>query len=597
MTGPSGPWEREVRRFVLAGLAFLLFLSGASLAALRMTTRWAIGQSEERLVAETRAIAARFGSTRDLATALTGDARVVSLVREYAPQQIALFDGRGALLRSVAWLPDAARVPDRLRAAELPGSGGARFARAEEAGAPIAVVTVAVDDGALVLRALYDATPIVAAERTLVILAVVVPAGVALLVFLVVPFLRRLTRPIDALAETARTAEALVPPAGDEGGPAHAAVAAFARTIDELRERTAELERLRQREQERADALAVTAETLVRSHPGGLLVVGPGGEVTEANGPALAVLGLRREALPGAAAERLAAWPVLARAVEAALRGEPTLAADASRPDETSARSLEATVVPVADADGRILGGLVFLEDRTAMKRLERELSFRRELAALGEMSAGIAHEFRNATAAILGYARLAGAAEDAEARARHLSRIRAEAEHVARVTGDFLLFARPERLLLAPVDLAPLVEEVLSEGRATSPGTALSSEGDFPTLLADAALLRRALVNLVRNAVEAAGEGGRVVVRGRAAPDGAVSLVVEDSGPGLSAEAAARLFVPFSSTKAGGTGLGLSLVAKIAALHGATVTAGRSEALGGASFRVELPPPRAPGR
>ncbi len=285
MTEPSGPWEREVRRFVLAGLAFLLFLAGASLVALRMTTRWAIGQSEERLVAETRAIAARFGSTRDLATALTGDARVVSLVREYAPQQIALFDARGALLRSVAWLPDAARVPDRLGASELPGPGGARLARAEEAGAPIAVVTVAVDDGALVLRALYDATPIVAAERTLVILAVVVPAGVGLLVILVVPFLRRLTRPIDALAETARSAEALVPPVGDEGRPAHAAVAAFARTIGELRQRTLELERLRQREKERADALAITAETLVRSHPGGLLVVGSDGEITEANGP------------------------------------------------------------------------------------------------------------------------------------------------------------------------------------------------------------------------------------------------------------------------------------------------------------------------
>lgn len=593
MNAPPGPWEREVRRFVLAGLAFLLFLAGASLAALRMTTRWAVGQSEERLVAETRAIAARFGTTRDLAGALTGEARVVSLVREYAPQQIALFDARGALLRSVAWLPDAARVPDRLRPSELPGPGGARVARTEEAGMPIAVVTVAVDDGTLVLRALYDATPLVAAERTLLILAVVVPAGVALLVILVVPFLRRLTRPIDALAETARNAEALVPPSAEEGRPADAAVAAFARTIAELRQSTAELERLRQREKERADALEVTAETLVRSHPGGLLVVGPEGELTEANGPALAALGLPREALSGSAADRLAAWPVLARAVVAALRGEPTLAADATRPDETSGRALEVTAVPVASSAGRILGGLVFLEDRTAMKRLERELSFRRELAALGEMSAGIAHEFRNATAAILGYARLAGAAEDPEARARHLSRIRAEAEHVARVTGDFLLFARPERLRLTPVDLGPLVDEVLSEGRATSPTASLAREGEFATLSADAALLRRALVNLVRNATEAAGEEGRVVVRGEREGDGSIAVLVEDSGPGLSPEAASRLFVPFSSTKAGGTGLGLSLVAKIAALHGATVAAGRSESLGGASFRIVFPPSR----
>ena len=591
MTRTSGPWEREVRRFVLTGLVFVLFLAGASLVALRMTTDWAVGQTEDRLVAEAHAIASRVEQSHDLTGALTGDAAVVRLVREFAPQQVALFDRSGSLLKSVAWLPDAARVPDRLPGRETPGTTEARVTRSEEAGLPVVAVTVVLADGRAVLRTLYDATPLSAAERTVRILTTVVPAGLVLLVVLVVPFLRRLTRPIDALAETARSAEALVPPGAASRSEPDAAVAAFARTIDELRERSAELEALRLREQERADALAVTAETLIRSHPGGLLVVGPAGTLTEANGPALAALGLGREALGGAAGERLADWPVLAAAVASALRGEPTLAVDVSRGEATGARLLAVTAVPVADAGGRILGGLVFLEDRTAVKRLERELSFRRELASLGEMSAGIAHEFRNATAAILGYARLAGTAEDEETRGRHLARIRAEAEHVARVTGDFLLFARPERLLLAPVDLAVLVEEVAAEGRTTSPGVRLSVEGEFPTIEADAALLRRALVNLVRNAAEAGGEEGRVMVRGERTPDGAFALTVEDSGPGIPPEAVAKLFVPFSSTKADGTGLGLSLVAKIASLHGAGVTAGRSGALGGAAFRVAFPP------
>ena len=179
------------------------------------------------------------------------------------------------------------------------------------------------------------------------------------------------------------------------------------------------------------------------------------------------------------------------------------------------------------------------------MKKLERELSFRRELASLGEMSAGIAHEFRNATAAILGYARLAGTADDPESRQRHLARIRAEAEHVARVTGDFLLFARPERLQVAPVDLSELVDEVVAEGRATSPAARFSVEGDLPVRDADAALLRRALVNLVRNAAEAAGEAGRILVRGESTPDGAFVLTVEDSGPGIAPEAVAEALRP----------------------------------------------------
>ena len=594
MTPASGPWEREVRRFVLAGLLFVLFLSLASLVALRMTTRWAVAQTEERLAAEARAIASGVARSRDVVAALSGDAGVVGLVREYAPLQVALYDASGSLRRSAAWLPDAARVPERLAPAELPARGKARLSRGLEDGRPVVAVTVRVEEGGPYLRVLHDASPLATAERTVRILTVVVPAGVALLVAIVLPFLRRLTRPIDALAETARRAEALVPRAEGPRPAAEAPAAAvetFARTIGELRERTAELEGLRKREQERADALAVTAETLVRSHPGGLLVVDPAGLLTEANAPALAVLGLGRDALGGPAAGRLAEWPAVAAAAASALRGEPTLGVDATKSDATGARILAVTAVPVADAAGRLLGGLVFLEDRTAVRRLERELSFRRELAALGEMSAGIAHEFRNATAAILGYARLAGAAEDAEARARHLSRIRSEAEHVARVTGDFLLFARPERLQLATVDLAALAEEVAAEGRATAPLVAIAVEGDLPPAEADAALLRRALVNLVRNAAEAAGEGGRVAVRGERSPDGGCVLAVEDSGPGVSPEAERKLFVPFVSTKPGGTGLGLSLVAKVAALHGGSVAAGRSASLGGASFRLSLPP------
>ena len=79
--------------------------------------------------------------------------------------------------------------------------------------------------------------------------------------------------------------------------------------------------------------------------------------------------------------------------------------------------------------------------------------------------------------------------------------------------------------------------------------------------------------------------------MRGERSADGGCVLAVEDSGPGVSPEAERKLFVPFASTKPGGTGLGLSLVAKVAALHGGSVAAGRSATLGGASFRLALPP------
>ncbi len=228
--------------------------------------------------------------------------------------------------------------------------------------------------------------------------------------------------------------------------------------------------------------------------------------------------------------------------------------------------------------------------------RLERELSSQRELARLGEMSAGIAHEFRNATGTILGYVRLASQTDDPAARSRHLAAVGAEAEHVARVTGDFLFFARPERLDAAPTDVGALVAEIAAEPPVVTPPVGIAVEGEFGRATIDAALFRRALVNLLRNAGEAA--AGRVLLRGETGPEGTLRVAVEDDGPGVPPEVLPNLFTPFFSTKESGTGLGLALVAKIVGLHAGEVSVGRSASLGGARFVLSVPrtpPPPSP--
>jgi signal transduction histidine kinase len=214
-----------------------------------------------------------------------------------------------------------------------------------------------------------------------------------------------------------------------------------------------------------------------------------------------------------------------------------------------------------------------------------------RELAALGEMSAGIAHEFRNATATILGYVRLASGDVGELSRKRHLAAIQEEAEHVARVTGDFLFFARPGAFEARRTDLEALVRGVVKEESLASGRTSFSVEGTFGEATADPQLVRRALVNLLRNASEASSSGersGRVVVRGEENPAFAV-IAVEDDGQGVPMDEVPKLFVPFHSTKETGTGLGLALVSRIAALHGGTATVEPSARLGGARFVVTL--------
>lgn len=590
---PADAWVRETRRFLVGALVFLSFLAGASLLGIRAATKWALWQHALRMEAEVRAFAELSAGAARPDFVYGVDPRLGSLLRGHGALQAALFGSDGTLLSQAAFLPAAPLAPVRLEPDEIPRGDAILVTRTRVGHTDAVGAAAAVDGGGRIVRVLYDAGPVVAAERMLAVFTVAIPAGAVLLVVLVAPLARRLLGPLRALAETARGAEGLVTAQPESEGPG-AALSTFRRTIEELRRRTEDLERMRRDAESRADELAVTAETLVRSHPGGLLVIRAGGELREVNPRARELLALPAAPATGPAIEALRDWPSLGDAVARVLAGEPTLAQEAAGPGDSEARRIAVTAVPVVDARANLLGALVFLEDRTSVRRLERELSFRRELAALGEMSAGIAHEFRNATATILGYARLAGAAADEPARARHLERLRAEAEHVARVTGDFLLFARPEQVQLEEVDLGALAEEVVAEASASSPGVSVEVAGELPVLTADGALLRRALGNLVRNGAEAAGAGGRVVIGGERTPEGAALVRVEDSGPGVGPEALPRLFVPFSSSKPGGTGLGLSLVAKIAALHGATVSAGRSGTLGGASFTIAFPRPPA---
>jgi len=489
----AGSFERDVRLAVVGGVLFLLFLAALSLVVLRNVASWGIRESEAAATARTKLVAERLQIAGDPVLALRADAIVASLLRDGGARSAVLYDDEGNPLGEATFLPDAGGAPARLRAESRPRDGKPRVDVETGSASPRLGVSLAFPGGRRTFRVLYDDRGVAAARRNVRTVSWIVPIVAVLVTVLVFPFLRRLMRPIEALTETARDAGAVV--RGAEGEPLEApvgdeterAIATFQQTIEELKRRTAELEELRRREQERADDLAARAESLVLS-----------------------------------------------------------------------------------------------------TTRLERELSSQRELARLGEMSAGIAHEFRNATSTILGYVRLAGQTGDPAARARHLAAVGAEAEHVARVTGDFLFFARPERLDLSETEVGPLVAEIAAEPPAATPPVDVSVEGTFGAAVLDAALFRRAIVNLLRNACEAT--SGRVVLRGETAPDGALQVAVEDDGPGVPPDVLPKLFTPFFSTKESGTGLGLALVAKIAVLHRGEVSVGRSAALGGARFALRVP-------
>jgi signal transduction histidine kinase len=243
--------------------------------------------------------------------------------------------------------------------------------------------------------------------------------------------------------------------------------------------------------------------------------------------------------------------------------------------------------IPLLSSSGATQGEVLFLADTTQLDALERALAEREQMATLGELSAGTAHELRNALATMKGYLRLLPGA-DAGEQGRYLGAIDDEMAAVGTVLDRFLRFAQPHELRRERLDLLALAGETAAKLRPSFPAVTLDVRGEPATVSGDALALAVVLENLLRNAAEAAGQGGGHVDVRVESPSTVARVVVEDDGPGVSPEIGERLFAPFVSTKPSG-GLGLALARRFARLHGGEVEH-EPRAGGGARFVLRLP-------
>ncbi len=254
-------------------------------------------------------------------------------------------------------------------------------------------------------------------------------------------------------------------------------------------------------------------------------------------------------------------------------------------------RELGVTLSPLREGS-RVGGLLCLLTDLTAIRRLEAELRRRQSLALLGEMAAGIAHEFKNSLATISGYAELVHhEMADAEGR-EHSQKILQQVQLLSGVTSEFLAFARPLAIEPERVGLGRMLAECIESTRMQRLAAAkFEATGEFPDVWGDELLLQRAFLNLLRNACEAiaeTGREGRVRLWSAPAEAGRVNVYIEDSGGGIAPGLQEKVFVPFFTTKPAGLGLGLALAHKfISALDG-SLSLARAEA-GATTFMVNL--------
>jgi PAS domain S-box-containing protein len=389
-------------------------------------------------------------------------------------------------------------------------------------------------------------------------------------------------------------------------------LAALAADRDELErslsERTRDAERSAQTSRRAEQELALLRlynENLVNSLRSAIVVTDAAGTITGFNRAARQLLGIAGDDV-GRQINGHALFTSLARRTDAAADLERALTdrqvlrfEGVPFPSSGGERLLDLTVAPYQDESGAARGLLWVTDDVTDEVRIKKQLLAAERLAAVGSLSAQVAHEIRNPLSAIGLNAELleeefaAGLSQPRRGEAAALlGAIASEIERLTHVTEGYLRLARMPSPDFANVDLNLVVTDLLNmldeELKTHGITPILDLATPPPQAHADPGQLRQALINIVRNSREAMVAGGELRVSTRRALNDTV-IEVTDTGPGIPHHQAERVFEPFYTTKPDGTGLGLSLTHQIVAEHGGTVEV-LSSPPGGTTIRISLP-------
>ena len=257
-------------------------------------------------------------------------------------------------------------------------------------------------------------------------------------------------------------------------------------------------------------------------------------------------------------------------------------------------RSIGFAVSPLSTLEGKFSGYTVIFQDLTDVKKLEAEVRLKDRMAAVGELSAGIAHEIRNPLAAIAGSVQVLKKSQSLTPQEQRLmSIVLKESERLNKSISDFLRFVRPQEKRSVEFDVAASLAETL-DLLANSPELHERHEirreiapPSFP-IVGDADQIRQVFWNLARNAIAAMPKGGALVVR-TTFDDAAYHITFSDSGRGMSQSDLHRLFQPFRTNFPSGTGLGMAISYRIIQEHGGKIDVTSREGEG-TSIIVTLP-------
>jgi PAS domain S-box-containing protein len=337
-------------------------------------------------------------------------------------------------------------------------------------------------------------------------------------------------------------------------------------------------------------------QSILRSITSGVLTVGPDGSVATANPAAERMLGMSEfEMVPRPIGSLFRSDGGISLDVTKVLAGRLPLAMREATLQMPHGREVhvQASTSRMRAVGGTVLGAVVTLEDVSDIKALTAQLIRADRLAAMGELTAGVAHEVRNPLGVIRASVQLLDDSQVDQARIHEAAEvIKQEIDRLDRVIKALLDFGRPSKPTLVRTDINSVLEDVVlfTNRFAKQHGVQIVErfESELPVVYGDPDMLKQVFLNLVTNAVQAIGDSeGTIAIETRTQGE-YVEVSVIDDGPGISPSDLPKVFDPFFTKRAEGTGLGLTIVHRIIDEHEGHIEVESSTA--GTVFKVTLP-------
>jgi len=315
--------------------------------------------------------------------------------------------------------------------------------------------------------------------------------------------------------------------------------------------------------------------------PVGLITADTEGNALTANSAAKKILGQPANGIEGKILTDLFPFISLEHGYDERIEGEIK--------DNGTVRVIGLTISPLKNRTGKAVGKIVIFRDLTKIRAMEIEMQKRKQLAAVGELSAWIAHELRNPLASLKSSIEMLREEKEPSRYSFQLMDIAVkEMDRLNAIITDFLIYARPKPLKKQTFDLAEVLRELSIVFSYRKDIRIINSIRDKLTITGDPDQLKQVFLNLLLNAVEAMPGGGEIYLEAENHRDG-LEIRIRDSGMGISVENIDKVFYPYFSTKNEGTGLGLAIAYRIIEKHQGSLQA-ESPPEGGAVFTVTLP-------